>query len=138
MADQQNSNIKKLVNYFMKKIQEVADEEDWAEADGWVGKWTIVKDINHPVSPDNTVMIYEIANGEFKPTSEKTTYTGEVVMSEDTFLDLVEGALAGHGEDTFAEKYAHRHIRYIGSQWVVDSERFRKVLRRIGAAKVGK
>jgi len=52
-------------------------------------------------------------------------------MSEDTFLDLVEGALHGRGEDVFAQKYASRAIRYRGDQWIVDSERFRKVLKRL-------
>jgi hypothetical protein len=131
MADKQNSNVKRLVTYLMGKIAEVADEEDWKESDGWVGKWTIIGE-------HDTTLIYEIKNGKFNPTAEHAEYTGEVEMSEDTFLDLVEGALSGHGEDTFAQKYAKRAIRYTGSQWVVDSERFRKVLRRIGSEQVRK
>ena len=59
-------------------------------------------------------------------------------MSDDTFLDLIDGAMKGHGEQTFAEKYAKHAIRYQGDQWVVDSERFRKVLKRIGSTPIRK
>jgi hypothetical protein len=109
----------------MSKVSEVADDDDWKESDGWVGKWTIV-------GGQGITRIYEIHDGKFYPSHEQQKYTGEVEMSEDTFLDLVEGALHGHGEDVFAQKYAKHAIRYRGDQWIVDSERFRKVLRRLG------
>lgn len=125
MADEENSNIARLVDYLMKKVQEVADDDDWKESDGWVGKWTILGD-------KGITRIYEIHDGKFYPSTERQHYTGEVEMSEDTFLDLMDGALKGQGEKVFAEKYAHHHIRYRGERWVVDSERFRKVLRRLG------
>jgi len=115
----------------MRKVEEVADEEDWQESDGWVGKWTIL-------GQQNFSSIYEIRNGRFYPTAERQEYTGQVEMSEDTFIDLVAGAVDGHGEDVFANKYAKRAIRYTGKQWVVDSERFRKVLRRLRSAEMRK
>ncbi|GAI17849.1 unnamed protein product, partial [marine sediment metagenome] len=88
------------------------------------GKWTIYGETD-------TERIYAVRNGKFYTVSEQEEYTGQVEMSEDTFLDLVEGALHGRGEDVFAQKYASRAIRYRGDQWIVDSERFRKVLRRL-------
>ncbi|GAI98572.1 unnamed protein product [marine sediment metagenome] len=124
MASGQSSKIAKLVDILMGKVAEVADDDDWAESDGWVGKWTIYGE-------NSITRIYAIKDGKFYPTGEHVEYTGQVEMSEDTFLDLVEGALHGHGEDVFAQKYAARAIRYRGDQWIVDSERFRKVLRRI-------
>lgn len=124
MATGQGSKIAKLVDILMAQVAEVADDEDWKESDGWVGKWTIVGE-------NNITRIYAIRNGKFYPASEQEEYTGQVEMSEDTFLDLVEGALHGRGEDVFAQKYAARAIRYRGDQWIVDSERFRKVLKRL-------
>ncbi len=129
MASGEGSKIGKLVDYLMSKMAEVADDEDWKESDGWVGKWTIL-------GPIGITRIYEIHHGKFWPTSERQEYTGEVEMSEDTFLDLVDGALRGKGEDVFARKYASRAIRYRGDQWIVDSERFRKVLRRISGVPI--
>jgi len=108
----------------MEKAAEVADDDDWKESDGWIGKWTIYGE-------KNVTRIYAIKDGKFYPTGEHVEYTGQVEMSDDTFLDLVEGALHGRGEDVFAQKYAARAIRYRGDQWIVDSERFRKVLRRL-------
>ena len=125
MATGQVSKIEQLVDFLMGKVAEVADDEDWKESDGWVGKWTVLGD-------NDLTKIYSIKDGKFYSIGEQETYTGQVEMSEDTFLDLVAGALKGKGEDVFARKYASRAIRYRGDQWIVDSERFRKVLRRIG------
>lgn len=126
MASGQNTKIEQLIDFLMGKVAEVADDEDWAESDGWVGKWTIYGE-------NDITKIYAIKHGKFYPTSEQEEYTGQVEMSEDTFLDLVDGALHGKGEEIFARKYAARAIRYRGDQWIVDSERFRKVLKRIGS-----
>jgi len=125
MAAGQDSKIGKLVDFLMNKISQVADDEDWKESDGWVGKWSII-------GPQGITRIYAIHGGKFYPTTPQQKYTGEVEMSEDTFLDLMEGALQGKGEDVFSQKYAKHAIRYRGEQWIVDSERFRKVLRRLG------
>ncbi len=125
MASGESSKIAKLVDILMSKVAEVADDEDWKESDGWVGKWTIYGE-------SSITRIYSIKDGKFYPIGEQVEYTGQVEMSDDTFLDLVEGALHGRGEDVFAQKYAARAIRYRGDQWIVDSERFRKVLKRIG------
>jgi len=69
--------------------------------------------------------------GKFHPSDEQEEYTGQVEMSEDTFLDLVDAALRGKGEEMFVDKYRKAAIRYRGDQWIVDSERFRKVLKRL-------
>jgi len=124
MGTGETSKIGRLVDMLMGKVAEVADDEDWKESDGWIGKWTIYGE-------DSITRIYSIKEGKFYPVGEQVEYTGQVEMSDDTFLDLVEGALHGHGEDVFAQKYAARAIRYRGDQWIVDSERFRKVLRRL-------
>lgn len=125
MASRSVSKIEQLVEFLMDKVAEVADDGDWQESDGWVGKWTIYGD-------QQITKRYAIKGGKFFPVGEQEQYTGEVEMSEDTFLDLVDGAFKGHGEEVFARKYASRAIRYRGDQWIVDSERFRKVLKRIG------
>lgn len=124
MATGQKSKVEQLVDFLMEKVAEVADDEDWEEADGWVGKWTIVGE-------NDITKIYEIRGGKFFTAREHEEYTGQVDMSQDTFIDLVDAALHGKGEECFARKYASRAIRYRGDQWIVDSERFRKVLRRL-------
>ena len=126
MGAGQASKIGRLVSLLMEKVAEVADENDWEESDGWVGKWTIV-------GPANVILVYEIRGGQFYETAEQQAYTGEVKMSEDTFLDLVDAALHGRGEQVFMEKYRKWHIEYFGERWLVDSERFRKVLKRLGS-----
>ncbi len=124
MGTGQNTKIGKLVDILMGRVAEVADDEDWKESDGWIGKWTIVGE-------QNIERVYAIREGKFYPTGEQEEYTGQVEMSEDTFLDLVDAALRGKGEDMFVDKYRKAAIRYRGDQWIVDSERFRKVLRRL-------
>lgn len=114
----------------MGKVAAVADEDDWKEADGWVGKWIIVG------QGRQIVKVYEIRDGRFWPTTPRESYVGVVKMSEDTLLDVLAAAVHGKGAETFAEKYAKRHIEYDGDNWVVDSERFRKVLKRLSALKV--
>lgn len=130
MGDSSESKMAQLVDYFLDKLQSVAEDEDRKESEGWVGKWTIVGEKGFS-------RVYEIRNGKFYPTSERTYYTGEVEMSDDTFLDLMTAAFHGNAEGVFADKYAKHAIRYKGEQWVVDSERFRKVLRRIGGSIIG-
>ncbi len=132
MATGETSKIAQLVDFLMGKIAEVADDDDWKESDGWIGKWSIVSSPRTPLESQGVTRIYAIRNGKFHPASPQEHYTGEVEMSEDTFLDLMDGALHGRGDYVFAEKYAKHAIRYRGEQWVVDSERFRKVLKRLG------
>ena len=127
-----NSKIAQLIDHFMAQVSEVTDAEDWVEADGWRGKWTIVGD------DKETVKVYEIREGKFWPTGPEGNFVGKVTMSEDTFIDLIDAALHGKGEHIFAEKYAKRAIEYEGDQWIVDSERFRKVLKRLSSVKIGK
>jgi hypothetical protein len=129
MGDRENSKIGQLVDFLMSKVSEVADDEDWKESDGWIGKWSIL-------GSQGITRIYAIRAGKFYPASPQESYTGEVEMSEDTFLDLMEGALHGRGEEVFAQKYAKHAIRYRGDQWIVDSERFRKVLKRLGGVPI--
>ena len=131
MASGATAKIEGLINVLMAKVAEVAEEEDWKEADGWVGRWKITGD-----GEEDVERVYEIRDGCFLPSNPQQHYTGEVEMSADTFVDLVDAALHGRGEDVFAVKYAKKAIRYRGEQWVVDSERFRKVLRRLSLLRV--
>jgi len=124
MGTGETSKIGRLVDIMMNQVAEVADDEDWKESDGWIGKWTIYGE-------NIITRIYSISNGKFYRIGEQEEYTGQVEMSEDTFLDLVDAALKGRGEELFVDKYRTAAIRYRGDQWIVDSERFRKVLRRI-------
>lgn len=127
MGTRETSKVEKLVNVLLNKVKEVALEDDWEEADGWVGKWTIWGD-------GGFEKVYEIKDGHFVATHEREAeeYKGAVTMSVDTFLDLFDAALHGRGEKCFQEKYRSCAIRYQGEGWLVDSERFRRVLRNMG------
>lgn len=129
MAAESSSNIAKLIDTFMSKVAECSDDEDWKEADGWVGKWTI----------GTAGLVYEVKDGKFirimNPSPDQK-FTGEVMMSEDTFIDLMKAALReGRADEVFAYKYGIKAIQYKGEQWIVDSERFRKVLKRLALTK---
>lgn len=123
MGNQSDSKVDRLINHFLEKMSEQADPSDWKEADGWVGKWTIT---------GKTTRSYEVRGGRLCPTTEQESYTGQVEMSEDTFIDLIQAAMRGNIEEVFAQKYGRSHIIYKGEQWIVDSERFRKILRKAG------
>lgn len=125
MVSGETSKIAQLVDHFIERLSEVAEDEDWKESEGWVGKWTIL-------GSQGITRILEIRRGKFYPVPAQPNYKGQVEMSEDTFIDLMGAALKHRGEEVFAEKYARHHIRYLGESWLVDSERFRKALRRLG------
>lgn len=158
MATHQSSQITevdRLVNAFMKKVGEVADSEDWVESDGWVGQIVIVypdRDSTHT---------YAIRDGTFHPSDSEGPFVAIVRMSVDTFIDLMTAASSnavacpycgnksqrrkpcsschqvvpdnaeGWAEFLFIDKYRRKHIGYVGDTWIVDSERFRKVFKRM-------
>ena len=59
----ETSKIGRLVDRMMSQVAEVADDEDWKESDGWVGKWTIHGE-------NKVTRIYSIRNGKFYPIGE--------------------------------------------------------------------
>lgn len=126
-----STKIEQLVDYLLSKVKEVAQADDWEEADGWIGKWEIIGE-------GGFQRVYEITRGQFIPTHERdeSEYKGAVTMSVDTFLDLFHAALRGRGEDVFLDKYRSCAIKYRGESWLVDSERFRRVLQNMGNAGV--
>lgn len=124
-----NPKIAFLVEQFMKKVEEVATDEDWTESDGWLGRM-VLRDHRGEQS-----YIYEIKDGKMTPAEQDgRTFTATITMSIDTFLDVMDAALDGRGGEVFSYKYARRHIIYDGEHWIVDSERFAKVFKRMGAA----
>jgi hypothetical protein len=133
MADGQSlpmtSSVEELVQWFLSQVDAAADDEDWAESDGWVGKMVLTASNEGP-----RVYVYEIRDGKMHPSNSPGPYIATMTMSIDSFLDIVKAATRGQGERAFQEKYAGRHIVYQGGRWIVDSERFRKVFRRLGAA----
>lgn len=125
MGSEESSTVAKLMDHLMIKAAQAADDDDWKESDGWIGKWVITGE-------GGVTRIYAIHSGRFYPSDAQDNYTAEVEMSVDTFLDMMDGALHGHGEEVFIDKYRKKAIRYKGERWIVDSERFRKVLKRLG------
>jgi hypothetical protein len=123
------SYVEKLVFRFMEEVEQVADHELWAESDGWVGKMVLTDSLR-----GDRVYVYEIKDGKMTPSNSPGPFVGTMTMSEETFLDLITAATSGTGEVVFQRKYAGRHLHYQGDQWLVDSERFRKVFRRLAAA----
>lgn len=124
----ENTRVALLVDRFMAEVERVADDEDWAESDGWVGRMVLW-------SPKGQqTYTYEIRDGKMNKSDSQGPFVATIRMSVDTFLDLIDAALRKRGEEVFEDKYAARHIAYDGERWIVDSERFRKVFRRLGVA----
>jgi len=126
-----NPRIAQLVDRFMAQVELAADGEDWKESDGWVGRMVLWD------GKGKQTYIYQIKEGKMQPTDSKGPFVATITLSVDTFLDLIDAALsgiAGKAELSFERKYAARHIVYEGERWIVDSERFRKVFRRMGTA----
>lgn len=125
----QSKRIKFLVDQFMKKVETVADDDDWAETDGWLGKMVLTDP-----SGDQTY-VYQIKDGKMTEVAQDgQELTATMTMSIDTFLDLIEGAMDGQGGEVFRKKYGMRHIQYSGKTWLADSERFGRVFNRMAAA----
>lgn len=125
-----SSKIEALVDRFMKQVETGTDDEDWREADGWVGKMVLT-------DPKGIYeYTYVVANGKMEKSDSQGPFVAVVTMSAITFLDLLDAAFKGRADIVFERKYAARHIRYQGERWIVDSERFRKVFRRLSAAGV--
>jgi hypothetical protein len=129
IEERRNPRIAQLVDRFMAEVERVADDEDWRESDGWVGKMVLWD------GKGKQTYVYEIRDGKMRATDSKGPFVATITMSVDTFLDLIDSALgdvSGRAELVFERKYAARHIAYEGERWIVDSERFRKVFRRMG------
>lgn len=125
----QNPKIARLVGQFMAQVEEVAENDDWVESDGWLGKMVLKDD-----EGDQTY-VYQIRDGKMQPTVSEGPFVAVMTMYVKTFMDLIEVALkGGDTEMVFAQKYAGRHITYAGETWIVDSERFRKVFKRLSAS----
>ena len=127
----QRPRIAHLVDRFMQQVELAADDEDWRESDGWVGRM-VLKD-----PKGDQAYVYRIKDGKMVAADSQGPFVATIIMSVDTLLDLVDSALnrpPGMAEDIFQRKYAQRYIAYQGERWIVDSERFRKVFRRLGAA----
>ncbi|MBW1991263.1 MAG: YjbQ family protein [Deltaproteobacteria bacterium] len=128
----QSPRIAALVDRFMAEVERVADDEDWKESDGWVGRM-VLKDAR-----GDQTYVYEIRDGRMRPTDSRGPFVATITMGVDTFLDLIDAAVSGRdAELVFERKYAARNIVYDGERWIVDSERFRKVFRRLGSSPQG-
>jgi len=125
-----NSKIAALVDRFMKQVASGTDDEDWQEADGWVGKMVLTD------TKGAYVYTYAVKAGKMERSESRGPFVAVVTMSISTFLDLLDAAFNGRADIVFERKYAGRHIKYQGERWIVDSERFSKVFRRLGAAGV--
>ncbi len=135
MADHRGIKINLIVQQFMKRVEEVADDEDWAESDGWLGKMVITMEEDEEGKHEDETYVYEIRDGKMQLTTSAGPFVATMKMSRKTFLDILTAAFEGRGEEVFMERYGARHVAYDGGFWIVDSERFRKVFRRM--AKTG-
>lgn len=130
MTATRNPKIALLMRQFMSRVQQVADQEDLQESDGWVGR-ILLKD-----PKGEQAYVYRIDKGRMEETDAEGPFVATIVMSQDTFLDMIDAAFDGRGEEVFRRKYGGRHIWYDGEHWLVDSERFSKVFRNMSAVKV--
>ena len=122
-------SVAQLVDEFMFQVQVVADEEDWAESDDWVGRLILKR------REGNEEHVYHIQDGQMVRSASEGPYIASLMMTVDSFLELMDAAMKGRGEEMFASLYGTSRIVFDGERWVADSERFRMVLKRMGAGR---
>ena len=122
--------IAQLVERFVAEMNQLAGE-DRENCDGSVGRLILCDD------EGKRIYVYEMMEGKMRASDSTGPFVATITMSVDTFLDLVDAALpdvSGRAELAFKRKRAARHIAYEGERWIVDSEWFRKIFRRMGSA----
>lgn len=115
-----------LMDAFMLHVEAGTEDDDWEDTDNWLGRVTLKR------QEGDQTFIYHVMDGKMVRTQSDGPYIASIVMSVQTFLDIMEAALQGKGEDMWVDKYGAGRIVFQGDRWVADSERFRKILRRMG------
>ncbi len=115
-----------LMDEFMLHIEASTEDSDWEDSDDWIGRVTLKR------KEGDQDFIYYVEDGHMVRSQSKGPYVASILMTVDTVLDVMDAALDGRGEDMWIRKYGAGHIVFQGSRWVADSERFRKILRRMG------
>jgi hypothetical protein len=119
-------SVAELVDEFMSSIAIAADEDDWEESEDWLARLTLKR------RDGDENFIYHIQDGRMVRSEAEGPYVASILMTVDTFLEVMDAAMGGRGEEMWLDKYGHGHIVYQGDRWIVDSERFRKVLKKMG------
>ena len=119
-------SVAEMVDEFMLQIEAGADDDDWEESDDWLGRLILRR------RDGDEEFVYHIQDGKMVRSNSEGPYVASILMTVDTFLAVMDAAMKGRGEEMWVTKYGNGHIVYEGDRWVVDSERFRKVLKRMG------
>lgn len=119
-------DVAELMDAFMQQVEASAEDDDWAESDDWLGRVSLVR------KEGQQDFVYYIKDGKMVRTQSEGPYIASILMTVDTFLDVMDAALSGSGEEMWTRKYGAGHIVFQGDRWVADSERFRKILKRMG------
>ena len=128
--ESEKPRIAQLVERFVAEVNQLAGE-DWKNSDGSVGRLILCDD------EGKQTYVYEMKDGKMRASDSTGPFVATITMSVDTFLDLVDTALpdvSGRAVLAFKRKRAARHIAYEGERWIVDSEWFRRMFRRMGSA----
>lgn len=158
-AVKKSSRVELLVNQFMARVTEVAESDDWLESDGWLGRIILLEEDGRQVYTyainkgkletvtsqgpfvatitmgiDSFLDLIDSAlSGQVAcPTCNRPVARNRVCSS---CQERVPEWADGWAERVFENKYRlglPRGIRYEGDRWIVDSERFRKVFKRMG------
>ena len=79
-----------LVDRFMKKEEEDADDDYWQESDAWIGAMVLV----HP-KKGSQPHLYEVPDGKMLKSDSPGPYVATITMSIDTFLRIFNSAMDG-------------------------------------------
>ncbi len=115
-----------LMDAFMLQVEAGTQDDDWEDTDDWIGRVILKR------QEGEQTFIYHVTDGKMVRTQSDGPYIASILMSVQTFLDLMDAALQGKGEDMWVSRYGAGRIVFQGDRWVADSERFRKILRRMG------
>lgn len=154
-----NIKVEALVKLFMSKVGEVADGEDWEESDGWIGQMILLEEGGRQVytyAVKNGSFHLSESEGPFVATIRMGVDTfldlidaalsGQAICPACSALgsrrrrcsrcqEVLPDTAASSAEGVFENMYRlglPRGIRYEGEHWIVDSERFRQVFKRMG------
>lgn len=156
-----NIKIQALVKMFMSKLGDAADGEDWTESDGWVGQFILLEEGGRQVytyAVKDGAFLPSDSQGPFVATIRMgvdgfldlidAALSGQAICPTCGTLssrrrpcsrcqEVIPAHAASSAEQVFENMYRKGlplGIRYDGDRWIVDSERFRKVFKRLGGS----
>ncbi len=76
-----------LMDEFMLHVAASAEDDDWEDTDDWIGRVTLKR------QEGDQDFIYYVQDGKMVRTQSEGPYIASILMTVDTFLDVMDAAL---------------------------------------------